>query len=186
LAPREHEQIALLEAFGLPRSGLVERGAFKVSPPRRLSQVSWAHECEAPGFAKRSRLRGTKALGVSYEKKLARALPRGSLHGQWFVYSADGRVGYCQPDFLLRGRSELAVLEAKLTDVEAAWEQLEGLYAPVLEACYSKKVLKIAVTRSVARVGASERVCETLAEAIMLARSAHFRPVLHWLGTGRI
>jgi hypothetical protein len=156
-----------------------------VSPPRRLEHVEWAHECEAPGWAQAKRSRGTKALGLSYERKLAKVLPAGSLHGQWFIYRADGRVGYCQPDFLLRGKSELAVLEAKLTDVEAAWEQLTHLYAPVLRRCYSKEILRVVVTRSVARVPANAEVVETLTQALTLARIGRLA-VLHWIGSGRL
>jgi hypothetical protein len=163
----------------------MERRQVQVSQPRRLSQVSWAHPCEAPGFARSKRLRGTKALGVSYEKKLAKALPAGSLHGQWFVYSADGRVGYCQPDFLLRGRSELAVLEAKLTDVEAAMDQLAFLYSPVLRACYGRVPLLVVVSRSLARAPREAEVCETLREALTAARSGALA-VLHWLGSGKL
>ena len=156
-----------------------------MSAPRQLTHVEWAHECEPPSFAKRSRLRGTKAMGVSYERKLAKVLPRGTVHGQWFVYRADGRVGYCQPDFLLKGRNELAVLEAKLTDVHAAREQLELLYAPVLRACYGRVVLCVAVSRSVAMVPVSVEICETLARALAVAREGNFA-VLHWIGTGRV
>jgi hypothetical protein len=148
-------------------------------------QVEWAHECEAPAFARKKRLRGTKALGVSYEKKLAKMLPKGTLHGQWFIYSVADKPKYCQPDFLLRGKSELAVLEAKLTDIEAAWEQLEGLYAPVLRACYGKKILLVTVSRSLTRLAAGSKVCETLAEALQAARGGQ-RAVLHWIGTGSL
>lgn len=158
----------------------------KVPPPRVLaSSPEWAHECEAPGFAGRARPRGTKALGLSYERKLARVLPSGVLHGQWFIYRADGRVGYCQPDFLLRGRSELAVLEAKLADVEGAFEQLDALYVPVLQACYGKRVLRIVVARSLARMPSRAEVCEGLVEAISCARRGG-APVLHWIGSGKI
>ena len=156
-----------------------------MSSSRKLSHVEWAHECEAPSWARAKRLRGTKALGVSYERKLAKVLPSGTLHGPWFIYRGDSRVGYCQPDFLLRGKSELAVLEAKLTDVEAAWEQLTHLYAPVLRRCYGKEILRVVVTRSLARVPASAEVCETLTQALVLARIGRL-PVLHWIGSGRL
>ncbi len=159
-----------------------------MSSPRRLtSEPEWAHECEAPSWASRSpRLRGTKALGLSYERRLARALPQGTLHGQWFIYRADGKVGYCQPDFLLRGKSELAVLEAKLTDIEAAWEQLQQLYRPVLEKCYDRRAYCIVVSRSLARCPQNAEVCETLKEAIVATRLVKTPVVLHWIGTGRI
>ncbi len=154
--------------------------------PRKLSSApEWAHECPAPSFARKKRASGTRALGLSYERKLARALPPGTLHGQWFIYSEQGRVGYCQPDFLLRGRSELAVLEAKLTDIEAAEEQLRALYAPVLGVCYGKKVLSVVVSRSLARCPAHAEVCDSLAEALQVARCGRL-PVLHWIGTGRL
>jgi len=156
-----------------------------VSLPRRLVAVEWAHKCEVPDFARTKRASGTRALGLAYERKLAKVLPAGALHGQWFIYRADGRVGYCQPDFLLKGKSEVAVLEAKLADVELAWDQLKCLYTPVLRHFYEREPLCVVVTRSVARVPANAEVCETLKDALRVAR-AGLMPVLHWIGTGRI
>jgi len=151
-------------------------------------KVEWAHECAPPDFAKPRRLRGSKAAGLTYERKLAKVLPKGTKHGQWFAYSVDGKVKFCQPDFLLLGRSELAVLEAKLADVTAASEQLRGLYVPVLRAAYGKKVLPVIVTRSLSRLPEEadiDEVCCRLIEALDLARAGKL-PVLHWIGSGRL
>jgi hypothetical protein len=149
-------------------------------------QIEWAHECAPPDFAKARRLRGSKALGLTYERKLARVLPKGTRHGQWFAYCVDGKVRFCQPDFLLVGRSELAVLEAKLADVTAASEQLRGLYVPVLKAAYGKRVLPVIVARSLSRLPENadiDEVCCRLIEALDLARAGRL-PVLHWIGRG--
>jgi hypothetical protein len=127
-------------------------------------------------------------MGLTYERKLAKVLPKGTRHGQWFAYCVDGRVRFCQPDFLLVGRSELAVLEAKLADVSAASEQLRGLYVPVLRAWSGKRVLPVIVTRSLSRLPEHadiDEVCVRLIEALDLARSGRL-PVLHWIGSGRL
>lgn len=150
-------------------------------------RVEWAHQCERPGFAKRPRARGTKGLGLAYERALARAIPAqwNAQHGQWYVYSAQGKIGYCQPDVLLDASlTELAVLECKLTNVEEAWEQL-GKYARVLRACHDLDILRVVVVKSLSRCPSNAEVVETLMQALTCARIGRL-PVLHWLGRGRL
>jgi len=129
--------------------------------------------------------KGAKAAGLRYERALAAALPF-ALHGAWFEFhDASGR-GYCQPDFIARFAftSRVVVLEAKMSDLEAARWQLRGLYEPIIAAALKTEVAGIAVVRHLS--GLKELQCkaqvhETLSAAV---RGAIEQPlmlsVLHW------
>jgi hypothetical protein len=128
-----------------------------------------------------------QAKGVSYErafgKMLKRTLPDVK-HGQWFVYHADGLLGYCQTDFLRVGASAVHVIECKLTNVEEACEQLLDLYFPVLRRVYSLPIYGIIVTRSLHRTPDLAKVTSSLSAALSLSYDRV--PVLHWMGHGPI
>ena len=156
-------------------------------PHRVVQNVEWAKPCERPGFIGRGRARGTKALGLSYEKKLATALSRAHgphYHGQWYHYFADGKNGWCQPDFVLLSSLRIVVVECKLTNIEEATEQLDELYFPVLRAAYRLPVCGIIVVKSLTRLPPVATVCSTLTGALNEAHRCV--PVLHWIGQGPI
>ena len=154
---------------------------------RQVERVEWAQTCSAPSFHSARRPRGTKGLGVTYERKLAKALTKGGwahTYGQWFAYGDGGARHLCQPDFILTDW-ELVVLECKLTRVEEALAQLEGLYVPVLTAVYKRPVHAIVVTRSLSRCPWDIQVEDNLAGAVRHAVLGR-RVVLHWIGSGPI
>jgi hypothetical protein len=132
------------------------------------------------------RLRGSKGIGLSYEKRFAenirRCLP-GAKHGQWYEYCADGTRGYCQPDVVVPFTGALLVLECKLKNIEQAQAQLVQLYLPILRVCYSRDVRAIIVSRSLSALPSGCLVARNLLEAIQLT-GAGVVPVLHWLGRG--
>lgn len=132
------------------------------------------------------RLRGSKGIGLSYEKRFAESLKRslpGAKHGQWYEFFADGANGFCQPDVVVPFSSAMLVLECKLKNVEQAEAQLLQLYLPILQKCYSLPVRAIIVTRSLSALPVRSLVARNLLEAIQMT-SAGFMPVLHWLGRG--
>jgi hypothetical protein len=131
----------------------------------------------------RTRSRGVKALGLRYERLVGRALGAwpGLRLGPWFEFcDANGR-GYCQADALIIQPDLVVVLECKLTDVPQADLQLEGLYKPVLEHIYKRRVHGVVVTRHLTRTTDLSRVTDSFAGAL-----ARPRPILHWLGRGPI
>ena len=153
-----------------------------------MKNVVWANECERPrGLPRSPRGHGTAAKGLTYERAFARAVKRampGTVHGQWFVYYADGLLGYCQPDIIQITPRTIYVIEVKLTDVERATEQLLDLYFPVLRRAYAREVRGIIATRSVHRCPGLATVTASLREALTLC---HERvPVLHWIGSGSL
>lgn len=88
------------------------------------------------------RLRGTKALGISYEKKvgvyLSRLFP--DLHsGQWFEFHEDGKPGCCQMDHFVVFPSQVLLVECKLKERASAWDQI-ARYRRVLGVYFSRPV----------------------------------------------
>lgn len=153
----------------------------------KIDVVEFARECSRPGWVPRTRLRGTAAKGLVYERALAKALRSarpGFKHGQWYSYKADGEFGYCQPDFVLLDSEAVYVIECKLTDIEKATEQLLDLYFPILAAAHGGPVRGIIVARSIHRVPVTAMACTTLAEAFAISTSRV--PILHWIGRGSI
>lgn len=136
-----------------------------------------ARACERPSSIPVGRPRGAKALGVRYERALARSLP-GATHGQWWeFFDANGR-GFCQTDFFLPVGEVIVVLESKYTWTPLGHSQLERLYLPVLRLALRREVLGIVVCKKlVPEVMSQAMVCGTLAEACEASRGT--RAVWH-------
>ena len=102
---------------------------------RRVKGLRFARELRTrPSCIPLGRARGPKALGVRYEKAFAKMLPEAE-HGHWFEYLDDEGRHFCQVDFIWQIPSTLAlvVLETKYTWVAEGHEQIEFLYAPVVQ-----------------------------------------------------
>lgn len=145
---------------------------------RKVVGLRWARLGDGPSLPMR-RPRGAKALGIRYERALARALPS-AIHGQWWEYEDLNGHGWCQTDLILLVGSEIVVLEAKYSWVEKGHEQMEELYLPVVSMALGQTPLAIQVCKNL-RYGA-RHVSPDLASALALARRS--RSVLHWLGVG--
>ena len=111
---------------------------------RVVNGLQWAKELvERPSVIPKSRPRGPKAIGVRYEKALAKELGPVARHGVWFEYGdAEGRH-YCQVDFLLELGERICIIESKYTWVASAYLQLERLYAPVLALAAGRPIEQI-------------------------------------------
>lgn len=101
-------------------------------------------------LARKPKLRGSRAKGITYEKHVGRALTRwqqrGELQGeiilnQWFSFTDDNGHGYCQPDIIILTPSLAFILECKLTFTDWAWPQLKHLYKPVVEHVYQRPAI---------------------------------------------
>jgi len=132
-------------------------------------------------------LRGAKRLGIAYERALAKALPAAT-HGQWFEYqNGSGKPEWCQTDLLLESERRVVVIEAKLTNLEAAQKQLTNLYLPVLRTAFPEKsVHSIIALRHVTHVPESVPIYDRFSEALWAAREDGPAPIFHWLGKGPI
>lgn len=116
---------------------------------------------------------GAKGRGIRFERAVAKLLPA-ALHGQWFYFVDNAGPGYCQPDLLFTQGDSLFVVECKLTDCAEAWQQLSGLYLPVLRLLWGGEIRPIVVARYLSPITRRSSVVATWDEA--LSASA---PVLH-------
>src|SRR5215207_3136698 len=116
-----------------------------------LQELRRCHRLVArPSFIPASRPRGTKALGLRFERRVGALLKRSfaDVHsGEWFEYLDARRVGVCQIDHYVVLNSHIILLECKLSESEAAWPQMKNLYAPILERHYGLGVARVQVCR---------------------------------------
>lgn len=145
---------------------------------RVIRGLKWARSGTGPELPTR-RPRGAKALGIRYERALARALPAAQ-HGQWWEFEDSAGHGWCQTDLIGEFGGQVVILEAKYSWVEKGHEQMEQLYAPVVEMATGRAPLMVQVCKNL-RQGV-RHVSGDLEAAIAKARSG--RSVLHWLGVG--
>jgi hypothetical protein len=153
---------------------------------RTIRNLQWAKALPAkPRGIPQSRPRGRKAAGLRYEKAFAKTLPD-AIHGQWFEFEDAKGYGVCQTDLLLHGKNTVLILENKYTWTPDAYQQLYGLYFPVVQAAFGKEVLGVQVCK-VLVPGLPKRVQveSTLEEAVRAAREGK-DAVLHWIGVGTV
>lgn len=124
------------------------------------------------------RARGVKALGLRFERKVAKALAPAALHSQWLRFRDNNGPGYCSPDVLLACGETLWVLECKLSDWAAADAQIEHLYKPILQTLWPGPVRGMVVLKHLNPLIPQDRRVETLDEAL-----AHAAPIL-WVFSG--
>jgi hypothetical protein len=147
---------------------------------RVVDGLEWASPSPRPGFGP-SRARGAKALGLRYERQVARAVP-GAEHGLWWQFRDRAGHGWCQTDLVVRGARRTLVLEAKLTWTWRGHTQIGQLYRPVLEAALGLPVVGVVVCRTLRpETSAVAAVRGTLREAVAAALEGR-HAVWHWLG----
>lgn len=97
-----------------------------------------------PSFATRkTRVRGARAQGIYYEKKvqaeLLRLYPDHYLPSPWFKFYDGGKgLRWCQPDGMLIDavHGQIVVVEIKHSHTCDAWWKLHKLYIPVAKAYF--------------------------------------------------
>src|SRR5258706_3509947 len=152
-----------------------------MSRGRIIRGLTYAARCARPDSIPHGRPRGAKAVGLRYEKALAKALPPGFEHGPWFTFKDINGFGYCQPDFLLNLHNLAVILECKYTWTPVAWGQMELLYVPVLQRALGKQVIGIQLCkRLVPEAAAGCRIVSNLGNGLILAHGGE-RVALHWL-----
>ncbi len=149
---------------------------------RVIRGLRWARACQRPAGLPVGRPRGAKALGVRYERSLAKRLTELN-HGQWFEFEDQNGPGVCQTDFILTSLNHpdcVFVLECKYSWVIQGHLQIEQLYRPVLEKALALPVHGIVVCKNLKPGIGDIRVASGIGEAQALAK--HGRVVWHWLG----
>jgi hypothetical protein len=143
----------------------------------QLDGLKWAEASTNPHG--KSRPRGTKAMGLAYERKVAKALPK-ARHNPWFRFCDNSGVHFCSPDLLLLTPRVAVVIEVKLTDTSEAWAKLLGLYKPVLELVIGREVLPMVVVKNLRPTSLN-----VVTSGFAALQEWEKRPVLHWLGVGQ-
>lgn len=135
----------------------------KVSPSRSriVTDLIWARlSAPPPGREKPTKLYGTRAKGMTYERLVARRLRHrvesgeiaGTFFGgQWIAFSDRNGKGYCQPDIFIVTPTIIWLLEAKLTQTDFANPQLSHLYYPVLKHIFKQPIALIQVCKGLRR-----------------------------------
>lgn len=153
---------------------------------RQIAGLKSAWQTERPEGLPKTRYRGARRAGLSYEtafgKALTGVLPPGQRleHNPWFAYVDANGKGLCSPDYLWTSPSGLVVFECKLSLCEEAWEQLERLYLPVVGMALARPVRGIIVTKCLTQRPARGQIVDSLVAAL----AAPDLPVLHWLPRG--
>jgi len=104
---------------------------------------------EGPNWPK-SRSRGTKAKGRTYEKKVRSVL---SYHfpaarfGEWIRYRDLHGTGFAQPDAFLALRDRLLCFECKLSSRQDGAGQIASLYKPLLYHIFGLPVVGVVVMK---------------------------------------
>lgn len=147
---------------------------------RTIEGLISARTCARPGHIPKGRPRGVKAMGVRYERELARAIPT-AVHGQWFQFVDKNGPGHCQTDLLLKTELGLFVLEVKYSWTPAGHLQVSKLYRPVVEKALGQRVWSIQVCRRLTQDTPRHFVRTDLRAALVLAAGGS-PAVLHWIG----
>lgn len=105
-------------------------------------------------FPKPKRATGSKAKGLSYEKKLVRHLMKRWPHAElqyhrWIRFQDSIGVGHAEPELYVELADRILLLECKLTGGPAGRQQLELYYKPLLEHIYKKPVYCLLVCKNV-------------------------------------
>lgn len=158
-----------------------------MSKPRRISGLLWARPCARPKSIPKTRATGTRAAGLAYERKLAKAILSDfplAFHGQWYEFEDSAGRGFCQPDIVIPCDAFVVCVEVKLSAQDSAWLQARGLYKPILEMVYRKPCVCIVATKFLRAGRAADCIEERLADAITTAHVLNVQPLWHWIGRG--
>lgn len=160
-------------------------------PHRVVYGLGEAQCCKRPASIPKGRSYGTKALGLSFERKVGEALGKRGLlvnAGQWFSYHDANGHGYCQTDYLLFLPEFTVIVECKLTETQQGRKQIAELYAPVVSKVFGKPVAGIVVTRHLTRDTEAALVTGSINDALgyIAQAGAKYMPTLHWIGKGPI
>lgn len=139
---------------------------------RRIEGLAEVTLAQNP-WGKVGKQKGAKALGLRFERAVAKSLP-GALHGQWFRFVDNNGPGFCSPDILFTIGPTLWVVECKLTDWSEADAQLNHLYRPVLRALWGPEIRSVIVAKFLTPLTQKERLVASWEEALR-----HDAPILH-------
>lgn len=109
-------------------------------------------------FPEPKRLKGSRSKGLTYERKFGKMLRRWMDSGyfyegqlfqkHWINFEDDNGVGWAQPDYFILTPDAIWIFELKLSQNSGAWEQLRGLYGPLLEHLFRRDIVRVQVCKN--------------------------------------
>jgi len=118
--------------------------------PRQIRGLERAELIPESPWPKK-RARGSRSKGLAYERQLHKALRKrfgeAARCGQWIRFLDGAGWGHAQPDAYILRESDILLLEAKLSYRATAWNQMRGLYVPLLDRLYHRPIVCVQVTR---------------------------------------
>jgi hypothetical protein len=140
-------------------SGNWEAGQKVFPSARKIDKLCWAVPIPSkPSFiqSKRKGLKGAKAQGVSYEKKIKKLLEQewpevDFNYHKWFSFrrELDGKTEFCEPEMFLVFQDFILLLECKRTGCKYGMEQMRDFYAPILRHVYKRPVRCLQICKHV-------------------------------------
>ena len=124
---------------------------------RKVRGLRWAQLQKNSPFAPTKPRASALRRGLAFEKNVGRHLLRlmdsgelvGDLRlGQWIVFSDDFGVSHAQPDAYLLTTHLVLLMECKLTQSDAAEDQMRLLYVPLLKHLYELPVVCLQVCKN--------------------------------------
>lgn len=137
-----------------------------------------------PKSLPKPRLKGSRAKGLTYERKIGRMLKRDFSHldvhsDVWFdCVDGNGQFYACVDHFVLTPSAGF-VVECKLTQSYLAYDQLFFKYMPIIEAHYGLPVFGIQACR---HLRGDDDACEEISLADLIAKPKPGRWLWHNLG----
>ncbi len=154
---------------------------------RTISELHQAELCPRPLTIPRARLKGSAAMGKTYERKVEKHLARwvkregvdGELYlGQWIKFRDSVGSGHAQPDAFLVQQELVLLAEIKLTQTLLAEDQMNLLYKPLLQFIFGRPVVCVQICKGL-RVDPKEMQVQDLNELLRFPRPGCF--TYHWL-----
>lgn len=99
-------------------------------------------------FPNRKALKGSQGAGIRFQDRIGAILEteirakrlEGRLYSDlWLFYEDANGQGYAQPDHFILQPERIILLECKLTQVDTAWDQMDGLYVPLLRKLFRRE-----------------------------------------------
>lgn len=133
-----------------------------------------------PACIPNGRPRGAKALGIRYERLVARHMPW-AMHGPWYAFRDAQGESFCQPDLVWHQGDLVVVVEVKHTWVEEAEAKLRLLYLPVVAKATGKRAVGLVICKYL--VPGVRAAYGDLQPCLVFAQQSLSRiPTFHWLG----
>jgi hypothetical protein len=113
-------------------------------------QLEGVREAPAPAWAGKGALKGTRARGLTFERKVGKILTNiwpQTRAGVWLRFKDWAGEAWAQPDFYVPLEDRVLIFECKLTECRQAWVQLDK-YKGLLEEMLGLPACRVMVCKN--------------------------------------